>query len=150
MSITMIWDYAYEAKAKAAALESGARGLERIVQGLENRVRALESQRNNYSPPTTSTPISTYRPPTVKPTPSIPVSTTISVGDRVRIKSGVTQYWDQDDRRVTIPTNLHGRNYRTLTYTIGYIATNGKIAKYRLDYEGWAIAWAKPEILTKV
>lgn len=112
------------------------------INALRVRVRSLESRASSSSSSS-----STYTPPSTTPTPSQPVKKSLQVGSIVKLKSGVTQYYDENDRLITIPTNKNGYNYRTLTYTIGKIATNSRVAPYCIYYDGWAIAWVKEDMV---
>lgn len=71
----------------------------------------------------------------------------IRVGDIVRIRSGVTIYYDHSDQAVTIPTNLYGRNYRTETYTVTNIRSG--TGTHQISLDGIVIAWARGSDLVK-
>lgn len=71
----------------------------------------------------------------------------IRVGDIVRIRSGVSTYYRHDDRPVTIPTNLNGRNYRTETYTVTNIRSG--TGTHQISLDGIIIAWARGSDLVK-
>lgn len=130
------------------------------INSLNSSVRSLQNSVNNLRSEINS---NTYVPPAPDPTPIKPPSPstgggdikdstgTIRVGDLVKIKSGITTYYDGDDYAHTIPTNLYGRNYRTLTYKVGHIETSWpKKYPYRLEYQGTLIAWLDKNSLVKV
>lgn len=78
----------------------------------------------------------------------------IRVGDTVRIKDGVTYYYDENDWAVTIPTWKNGRNYRTETYVVKQIKPDSQTWRtrgyYRITIDGWDIAWAAKDDVYKV
>lgn len=116
------------------------------ITDLYNRIKAVESHVRSLS---TSSGGGTYTPPTYTPPAPPPKSTGIKVGDRVKFYSGQTTYYDHNNYPVTIPTNKYGRNYRTLTYTVSNV-DNTRDSKYRLNYDGVIIAWARPGQVYKV
>lgn len=91
-----------------------------------------------------------YEPPKPKPKPR---DEDIHVGDRVKLKSGVTYYYDNDDRAVRIPEYSHsGQPIRNATFTVGRLRAWGhqRYGYYELFVGGWQIAWAAKGDVYKV
>lgn len=110
------------------------------ISAIYDRLKKVEAQLRGDTP----------KDETTAPKPTTP----IDIGDVVKLRAGVTTYYDQDDRAVTIPTNKNGINYRTAEYVVRGIKKDSETWRrngyYRLTIDGWDIAWARKEDVVKV
>lgn len=129
------------------------------IERLQSDVEYLKSELKNISDKSSNWSGGGYTPspepwtpaPTPKPKPTY--DTNISTGDRVKLKSSVTYYYDNDDRAVRIPNYSNsGQPIKNGTFTVARIRpwshqVNGY---YELYIGQWQIAWAGKNDVYKV
>ena len=129
------------------------------IENLRTDVKYLKSELKNISDRSSNWSGGGYTPspepwkPTPTPKPKPTYDSNISTGDRVKLKSSVTYYYDNDDRAVRIPNYSNsGQPIKNGTFTVARIRpwshqVNGY---YELYIGQWQIAWAGKNDIYKV
>lgn len=127
------------------------RNLQSDVSYIKSELKYISNQSKNWSGGgyTPSPEPSKPTPPKTNPT----YDSNIQVGDRVKLKSSATYYYNNDDQAVRIPTYSNsGQPIKDATFTVARIRpwshqVNGY---YELYIGQWQIAWARKDDVYKV